>query len=478
MRVSHICPSLLPPFCPVFSHPRRRRSLPHLQVLDLRGHSFRPPTTDFMALARSLQTFASAASPTAPASKPGRLRTLTLKCFKVEGAAGVTALGKALSAERFPNLSALSIDSCRLTNRQLCALAATLPGMTRALTSLSLRSNYALSDEGVRALAEALRTGSTSSSASCSAAASTPAGASHSGCSCSAAGGCSDGGDAAAACSASEESKTDPVLATARSAACSENRPVGAAATKSPPPPQRAPAWSVPSPSPPLPPPPLPPLRPSSCVCRSCTCRRRPTAASAAGTAADAAGDGDGGTKNVAPLRIESLDLSYSCWWSGHSRRPRTGREGRRDGGPFASLLEVLREGRPCLPLRSLRLEGCYLGDTAMGQLVAALENKTGSCRALRELNVNGNLFSEVCVGKTGWLLMVVIVAASVGSRPLVSFCLFFCFLPGLVRTNLMELPPRSPDGAKYLGQSHLHLPVARICFSSCPSRRTTVRSE
>ncbi|CAN0464472.1 unnamed protein product, partial [Laminaria digitata] len=85
--------------------------------------------------------------------------TLHLKNFKIEGVEGLAALGRALSAERFPRLSSLSFSSCRLVDDQLHVLAAALPGMSRTLKTLDLRSNYALSVGGMTSLAEALEAG-------------------------------------------------------------------------------------------------------------------------------------------------------------------------------------------------------------------------------------------------------------------------------------------------------------------------------
>ncbi|CAM9493687.1 unnamed protein product [Ectocarpus sp. 4 AP-2014] len=321
-------------------------SLPALEVVVLAGHSYRAPQTTLVAFARALHE--SAASPAAPI-RPRRLRTLSLKHFTVEGVEGVAALGEALSAERFPRLAALSINSCRLGDKQLCALAATVPGMSRTLKTLSFRSNYALSSVGVSALAEALRAPTAATDAG-SATTATPTRPGFSPTT-----GCPPG------CSASAgATTTDAGPPTAE-------KPL----------PERAPAWSVPSSSPP------PPPSPSAVNCP------RPTAAAAAASAAPAR------------LMIESLDLSYSCWWNRPERAARTGSESSAEGGggPFAGLLKILGEGVACPSLRSLRLEGCYLGDAAVGQLIVALLNESGSCRALRELNVNGNLFSKIGVG-------------------------------------------------------------------------------
>lgn len=126
--------------------------MPALELLELEGHLFCASPTSLVALADALW------SASEVASHPPRLATLCLRRFHVQGVEGLAALGVALSSERFPRLSSLTLDSCRLNDVQAKALAAGLPGMNRSLTSLSLKSNYALSTDGVAALTEALKT--------------------------------------------------------------------------------------------------------------------------------------------------------------------------------------------------------------------------------------------------------------------------------------------------------------------------------
>ena len=127
--------------------------MPALEVLEIEGHSFRAPPTDLVAFADAL------GSTSKGRSCRTQLTTLHLKNFKIEGVDGLAALGRALSADRFPRLSALSFGSCRLGDNQLRVLSAALLGMSRSLKSLDLRSNYALSVGGITALAEALEVG-------------------------------------------------------------------------------------------------------------------------------------------------------------------------------------------------------------------------------------------------------------------------------------------------------------------------------
>ncbi|CAM9400662.1 unnamed protein product [Scytosiphon promiscuus] len=391
-------------------------SLPALEVLVLAGHSYRAPPTNLVALGRALRGTSalspsscsssssspcSAASsaktpssppgwvPAPPVSRPWRLKTLSLKHFKVEGVAGVAALGDALSADRFPRLSSLSMDSCRLDDKQLSVLAAALPSMSRELKALSLRSNYALGADGVSALAEALRTGSGSGVRCC-------------------------GGGSCPALPTSPfagtclpppppPSLSPDIFPDADAPVVSGGGGGGggsyvgsqvdcAAPTAKPPLPERAPAWCVPLPPPSAPP--QSPPRPVSSVSPPCGCRRRHRRLPPADV--DDYNSDSAAKRVLSPLMIESLDLSYSCWWSRPQRAERTG--GEVSGGPFESLFRVIREGEACASLRSLGLQGCYLGDSAVRQLVAALKSEGGSCRELRELKVNGNLFGEIGV--------------------------------------------------------------------------------
>lgn len=125
--------------------------MPALEVLVLEGHPFRAPRTTLITLAAALLSV-SEIVPHRP-----HLRTLELRHFNVEGVEGLSALGGALSAERFPHLSSVAFDSCRLNDEQVSALASTVPGMSRGLRSLSLNGNYALSADGVLVLVCALQ---------------------------------------------------------------------------------------------------------------------------------------------------------------------------------------------------------------------------------------------------------------------------------------------------------------------------------
>ncbi|CAN0058199.1 unnamed protein product, partial [Discosporangium mesarthrocarpum] len=106
-----------------------------------------------------------ATSGTSPIPYPALLTTLQLRHFRVVGSAGLTALGAALAdGVRFPRFKDLSLDDCQLSDDQAKALAKVLPGMMTGgkgkggwrLRNLSLRSNYALSREGIQALTRAL----------------------------------------------------------------------------------------------------------------------------------------------------------------------------------------------------------------------------------------------------------------------------------------------------------------------------------
>lgn len=126
--------------------------MPVLEVLVLEGHPFRAPSTCLTSLANALRS-ASAI----PTHRP-LLTTLCLRHFKLEGIEGLRALSSTLSVERFPCLTSLTLDNCRLNDAHLRVLAAALPKMSRLMKTISLCSNYALSADGVSALAEALNT--------------------------------------------------------------------------------------------------------------------------------------------------------------------------------------------------------------------------------------------------------------------------------------------------------------------------------
>lgn len=306
--------------------------MPALEVLSLEGHSFRAPPTDMVAFANALRS----SSMDLPYTH--QLTTLILKHFKVEGVAGLRALGSALTTHRFPRLSTLALDNCRLVDDQMRVLAAALPAMSRELKTLSFRSNYALSAEGISALAEVLKPVPVST-------------------------GRPELRHFQSDNDGRDQDKCSTAIrnnGTAKAAASSSLFPSNTTATT-------APFWSVS----------MPPLSSSSC-------RPVPVISSEAYPC-------------PCPLAIESLDLSYSCWW----RRPRrdvstagaTGADaGARGSFPLTGLLKALGEGA-CPRLRVLSLAGCYFGDKVVFQLVAAL--KIG-CRALRVLDITGNLFGEV----------------------------------------------------------------------------------
>lgn len=309
--------------------------MPALEVLAVEGHSYRAPKTDLTAFAKALR------SASVGLSHRPRLTTLSLKHFKVEGVAGLAALGAALSEDRFPRLSALSLDNCRLVDDHMRTLAAALPGMSRTLKTLSLRSNYALSAEGISALAEVLQAGWVSAEPRYPRSDNTREGSDQRNDQRS-----DRPGDAKATAG-----KNNAVARVSMSLSAAEAEAEAASTV-----PTRAPAWSVPVPVAPV----------SSKVSTS----RLPARAV------------------PPPLMIESLDLSYSCWW----RRPRRAMDADKSCSPLTSLLRALGEGA-CPRLKFLSLAGCYFGDTVVEQLVAALE--TG-CRGLRVLDVTGNLFGKV----------------------------------------------------------------------------------
>lgn len=305
--------------------------MPALSSLVLEGHSFRAPLTDLTAFANALRLTSED-----PSHRP-RLTTLCLKHFKVDGVIGLAALGKALSADRYPRLSTLAIDYCRLGDRQLQVLATALPGMSRTLKNLSLSGNYALSAEGISALARVLRIdhapiadeGEQKSKSEQL-----------------------EGGH----CNPIEPSSVGDVGHGVGKARARSSRATAPAATI----PIRAPAWSVPA---------------------------MPSALPRAGTSEDPP---SAPAPPVAPpLMIESLDLSYSCWW----RRSRCRSFADKVAPPpLASFLRALGEGA-CPRLKKLSLAGCHFGDTVVERLVEALE--TG-CQELRVLDITANLFGEV----------------------------------------------------------------------------------
>lgn len=311
--------------------------MPALEVLAVEGHSYRAPKTDLTAFAKALRSASTGLS-----HRP-RLTTLSLKHFKVEGVAGLAALGAALSEDRFPRLSALSLDNCRLVDDHMRTLAAALPGMSRTLKTLSLRSNYALSAEGISALADVLQAGWVSAEPRYPRSDTSREGSDQ----------CNDQrSDRADGAKTTAGNNTAVTGVSMYSSAAEVEAEAEAASTV----PTRAPAWSVPVPVVPV----------SSEVSTS----RLPAPAV------------------PRPLMIESLDLSYSCWW----RRPRRTMDAENSCSPLTSLLRALGEGA-CPRLKFLSLAGCYFGDTVVEQLVAALE--TG-CRGLRVLDVTGNLFGKV----------------------------------------------------------------------------------